>query len=113
MVRAVLWVEVSGGVPTNAPASVGDQQMGSNGRQSDQQAARSPSGALLQAALLGKPGQTLIRDCVLGARCTVHPGSQIHGAIIADGCIVETGNELSGGLKLWPHRTLPAQTITF
>jgi mannose-1-phosphate guanylyltransferase len=57
--------------------------------------------------------KTLVRDCLIGAFCSIAHGCQLDGAVIADHCAIGPGNILSRGLKLWPHRTLAAQTITF
>jgi mannose-1-phosphate guanylyltransferase len=110
MERAVLWEQVAVGQPTNSPASVQPQARPVNGGngQRGPNPGQSPSGTLL-----AKTDQTIIRDCIIGAHSTISPGCQVHGAIIADHCTVETGNMLAGGLKLWPRRTLLAQTITF
>jgi len=84
--RAVLWEEVTVGLPSAAPVTV-------------------------DATI--KTDVTLARDCLVGRGCVIAPGCQIDGAVIADQCVIGAGNILSKGLKLWPHRTLAAQTITF
>ncbi len=104
--RAVLWERVTVGAPVSSQPSA-KAANGSAGPR-DPASGQSPSGALLV-----KNDQTIIRDCIIAAHSTIFSGCQIHGAIIADHCTVETGNMLAGGLKLWPHRTLPAQTLTF
>jgi mannose-1-phosphate guanylyltransferase len=108
--RAVLWEQVTVGESSSAPASgqpnaqTAAEHTGQRGTGSGQ----SPSGTLVV-----KSTQTIIRESVIGAHSTIASGCQVQGAILADHCVVETGNILGAGLKLWPHRTLPAQTITF
>ncbi len=84
--RAVLWEDVTVGLPTSGPVKV-------------------------DATI--KTDVTLVRDSLVGAGCAIAPGCQIEEAVIADHCTIGSGNILSRGLKLWPHRTLEPQTITF
>ncbi len=103
--RAVLWEDVMAGVP--APVL-------------ETAAAGSPAtrrGPVSSGPLSIDPtiqtDVTLIRESVIGASSVISVGCQIDGAIIADHCTIGSGNHLSRGIKLWPHRTLEAQTITF
>ncbi len=84
--RVVLWEDVTVGLPTSGPVKV-------------------------DATI--KTDITLVRDSLVGACCVIAPGCQINGAVIADHCTIGPGNILAHGLKLWPHRTLEPQTITF
>jgi hypothetical protein len=111
--RAVLWEQVIVGAPKQAPALNGAEPAGAQGALSGPLLGRSPSGALAEAGMLPHPYQTLIRDCVIGAHSTIFAGCQINGAIIAEQCTIEAGNVLTGGLRLWPKKTLAERTITF
>jgi mannose-1-phosphate guanylyltransferase len=84
--RAVLWEEVSIGLPTSGPIKV-------------------------DATI--KTDVTLVRNSLVGACCAIAAGCQIDGAVIASHCTIGSGNILAHGVKLWPHRTLEPQTITF
>jgi mannose-1-phosphate guanylyltransferase len=109
MERVVLWEQVTVGKPGSMLSGAASPPQPANASAGPNAASgQSPSGALLV-----KTDQTIIRDCIIAAHSTIVAGCQIHGAIIADHCTVETGNMLAGGLKLWPRRILPAQTITF
>ena len=102
--RAVLWEDVQAGVPL--PAAEAD----------------AASQALMRGLVTSGPLSidptipthlTLIRESVVGASCVISTGCQIDGAILGDHCAIGPGNHLSKGIKLWPHRTLETQTITF
>jgi mannose-1-phosphate guanylyltransferase len=84
--QAVLWERVRVGLPTSEPVKV-------------------------DATI--KTDITLVRNSLVGANCTIAPGCQLDGVVIADACTIGSGNILAHGLKLWPHRALDAQTITF
>lgn len=102
--RSVLWEEVLAGAPL--PAGTTD----------------AASQAMLRGLVTSGPLSidptipthlTLIRESVVGTSCVISTGCQIDGAILGDHCAIGPGNHLSRGIKLWPHRTLEAQTITF
>jgi mannose-1-phosphate guanylyltransferase len=58
--------------------------------------------------------QTIIHTAVLAHDVQVAAGAQISGgSLIADGCRVETANELTNGVRLGPGAVLPERTITF
>ncbi|HLW00713.1 MAG TPA: NDP-sugar synthase [Ktedonobacterales bacterium] len=84
--RAVLWEQVRVGLPTSEPIKV-------------------------DATI--KTDVTQVRNSLVGTGCTIGSGCQLDGVVIADHCMIGFGNMLSHGLKLWPHRTLEPQTITF
>jgi mannose-1-phosphate guanylyltransferase len=84
--QAVLWENVTIGLPTSGPVKV-------------------------DATI--KTDVTLVRNSLVGACCAVAPGCQLDGVVIGDHCTIGAGNILSYGLKLWPHRTLEPGTITF
>jgi mannose-1-phosphate guanylyltransferase len=84
--HAVLWEDVRVGLPTSAPLKV-------------------------DATI--KIDVTLVRNSLVGACCELASGCQLDGVVVADHCTIGAGNILSHGLKLWPHRLLEPQTITF
>jgi mannose-1-phosphate guanylyltransferase len=50
---------------------------------------------------------------VIGKRARVCAGAVLDDAVIGDGAIVGAGNELRGGLRLWPGIELPPRGIRF
>ncbi len=84
--RSVLWEDVTVGLPTAAPGKI-------------------------DATI--KTDMTVVRNSLVGTCCTLGAGCQLDGVVIGDHCTIGAGNLLSHGLRLWPHRTLESQTITF
>lgn len=84
--HSVLWEDVRVGLPASAPLKV-------------------------DATI--KTDITLVRNSLVGACCELASGCQLDGVVVADHCAIGSGNMLSHGLKLWPHRLLEPQTITF
>ncbi|HEX6777198.1 MAG TPA: NDP-sugar synthase [Ktedonobacterales bacterium] len=113
--RAVLWEQVTVGVPPDSEWLEADapHHSGSGNGRSERAAGTMLTKEPVKIDPTIKTDMTIVRDCVIGYRCTLEPGCQVNGAIIADHCSIERGNQLAGGIKLWPYRTLTAQTITF
>ncbi len=112
---AVLWEQVTVGVIPEADWTQMESGLylgGTNGR-GERTAGATLARESVKIDPTIKTDVTLARDCVIGMHCILARGCQVDGAIIADHCAIETGNHLAGGIKLWPYRTLPVQTITF
>jgi mannose-1-phosphate guanylyltransferase len=55
-----------------------------------------------------------LRDCIVGARCRVGPGTKISGgAVLGDGVTVGAHNVISRGARIFPGVALPDDAIQF
>ena len=56
----------------------------------------------------------VMKDCVIGSGVSIGNESWITaGTIIGDNAVVGSGNRLERGVRLWPGKSLEADTITF
>lgn len=55
----------------------------------------------------------VVRDSVLGSGAHVGPGVVLDGVVIGEHCVIHPGNELRGGLRLWPRVELAERSIRF
>jgi mannose-1-phosphate guanylyltransferase len=54
-----------------------------------------------------------VRGSVLGRRARIGDGAVLDGAVIGESAVVAGGNELCGGLRLWPGVQLPPTSVRF
>jgi mannose-1-phosphate guanylyltransferase len=50
---------------------------------------------------------------VVGRGSRICAGAVLEEAVIGDGAVVGSGNELLGGLRLWPGVELPSTAVRF
>jgi mannose-1-phosphate guanylyltransferase len=55
----------------------------------------------------------VVRDSVLSSGARVGPGVVLDDVVIGDRCVIRTGNELRGGLRLWPEVELAERSVRF
>jgi mannose-1-phosphate guanylyltransferase len=58
------------------------------------------------------PG-AVVRNSILGAGSQIAGGAVIDGAVIGDRAVIGAGNELTGGLRVWPDVRLEPTSIRF
>jgi mannose-1-phosphate guanylyltransferase len=79
--------------------------------------ARVEAGATIESSVLFdeavvEAGVRVSRS-VIGKRARVCAGAMLDDAVIGDDAVVGPGNELRGGLRLWPGVELPATAVRF
>jgi mannose-1-phosphate guanylyltransferase len=58
--------------------------------------------------------QAVLRSCVIGRSCDVGEECWItEGAVLGDRVVVGRGNRLERGIRLWPEKNIPANSISF
>jgi mannose-1-phosphate guanylyltransferase len=73
--------------------------------------ARVSGSVLLDGSVVGA-GAT-VTDSVVGRGARIGSGVTLTGTVIGDDAVVEPGNELRDGLRLWPGVTLPPTAVRF
>ncbi len=58
------------------------------------------------------PG-AVVRDSIVGAGAQIAAGATVRDVVIGDGAVVGTGNELAGGMRVWPGVRLEPTSIRF
>jgi mannose-1-phosphate guanylyltransferase len=89
---------VSGGTTVGPRAWIGDEAL-------------VESSVLFDGAVV-ESGARVVRS-VIGRGAKICAGAVLEDAVIGDGAIVGPGNELIGGLRIWPGVELPATSIRF
>lgn len=57
--------------------------------------------------------RAVISGCIIGKGVRVGERAVLHDAFIADGAVIGSGNELRGGIRIWPRATLAPNTVRF
>jgi len=58
------------------------------------------------------PG-AVVRDSIVGAGAQVAAGATVQDVVIGDAAVIGTGNELAGGMRVWPGVRLEPTSIRF
>ncbi len=58
------------------------------------------------------PG-AVVRDSIVGAGAQIAAGATVQDVVIGDGAVIGTGNELTGGMRVWPGVRLEPTSIRF
>jgi mannose-1-phosphate guanylyltransferase len=75
-------------------------------------------GTVIEDAVIWQ--DTKIGNSVMMKNCVIGQGARIgdqcwitNGTIVADGCVIGSGNKLEHAIRIWPGRTIEPNTITF
>jgi Nucleoside-diphosphate-sugar pyrophosphorylase involved in lipopolysaccharide biosynthesis/translation initiation factor 2B, gamma/epsilon subunits (eIF-2Bgamma/eIF-2Bepsilon) len=75
-------------------------------------------GAMVEGALLwqdckvGKKAR--LRNCLVASRCYIGAESEVlDGCILGDDVVIEKGNRLSKGIRIWPSKSIEPEAISF
>jgi mannose-1-phosphate guanylyltransferase len=58
------------------------------------------------------PG-AVVRDSIVGAGAQIAAGATVQDVVIGDGAVIGSGNELAGGMRVWPGVRLEPTSIRF
>ena len=79
---------------------------------------RIEEGAVIEGAVLWQNcrvgEKAKLRNCVVASHCSIAEQSEVlDECVLGDNVIIGEGNKLSGGIRIWPDRSIEPNTISF